>query len=230
MNIKYFLLVVCCAFLLAGCGENLLAPPGTISFYGGEQGISSSSSLGTGSSKINTQSFDMFSLPSTMGISEQTCVYVKKIEISKTGEKWETVFDGSEEIKVKPGEIVRIGDSVSVPPGQYHGLRLSLEPKNKILEIDPWGGDDNVTMDVTLEKAPYCVIRDEMGSNRAVYAHENVEFTSANGFLNPFDIGGNTETSIVLEMFVVYYGDDSGNPSSWIWVPFIRVRATRFLF
>ncbi|MDD5687450.1 MAG: hypothetical protein PHE88_06435 [Elusimicrobia bacterium] len=230
---KNLLLVLTILFIL-GCGKdekksNLildtspisnLSPVGTISCYSGK--------INNGSSMIPHSSI---SGVLNYGFGLESDIYIKSIEISTTGTEWIKVVEGPIEVKVKDGEIVKIGSSIIIPEGKYEGLRLILEPEVKFLEIK-WAEDNSTHQnEILLNKLPSLIRLGEGGTKNwrgLATVSDTILFTSSNGYLIPFDIEKGKETFLVFDISTFCEG---GNVTAITdWQINIVTRATRFLY
>lgn len=213
-----FIFTLLCLLFLGSCEKNLLSPSGVVSFYGGDTGS-------------NISSLD-YKSQSVTGPTKESYIYVKKIEISTTGSEWVELLSESEGIEVKvtdiPGVngIVKIGSPVSIPAGEYHGVRLTIEPKVRFVEIYTQYSTITSSIDVTLEIMPSEM---QYGNGGTAFAPtDTILFTSANGYLVPFDIAEGTETFILFRFYVGWKGNSADDITDWSLTA--AARATRFLY
>ena len=222
---KNMLLVVLVSVFVGGCGKNEkksqlltglsstdLAPHGTITFYSGESGINTNSS---------------FRKLATRGLGIVSYLTISSIEISTTGEEWVTVLNGPIEVEVDRNQNIKIANSISIPVGQYHGIKLNIEPKVRFETVKNGVEltDASVATNTTVEKLPCEFVI----GNHALTSTESIVFSSANGFLVPFDIEENAGTFLIFEFRVDWRGADVNNINDWeLWIP--GARATRFLY
>ena len=212
-----------------GCSNNPLKSPGIISLY---------SSGGT----ANSNAPDIYRTfkKSIYVNGVESYVYIDKIQISATGEKWFTIMDGPTEVKVKKGELIKIGSLTSVPPGEYHGLKIIYEPKVRFTSIRTSSGQNSaiIPVDVTLTKLPFNMSAGINDGDAKWWTHgeeipTEVIFTSANGMLVPFNIEKDKETFLVCEILthaLDYYGNEAVNNNIGDWQLNIFVRATSYLY
>lgn len=156
------------------------------------------------------------------------------MEISETGTNWVKVIDGSlnpMEVRVRYGETIKISSSIAIPVGQYEGIRLVIEPKVRITRVVLEGESSNSAgypTDVTINSLPAYMGMGK-GIVQMIPVTDTILFTSANGYLVPFNIENNKETFIVLDLNVANWrGPDINNVAAWDL--YMAVRATRFLY
>ncbi|MDD5687449.1 MAG: hypothetical protein PHE88_06430 [Elusimicrobia bacterium] len=230
---KKYLLLIIVSFILVGCGKNEkkselilgsspisnLVPMGTISCYSGKLNSSSTISF----RPVNKHAD---------GMSKEFYIYIKSIEISTAGNEWIKILDNSGnplETKVKYGDIIRINtSSVSVPSDQYHGVRLVIEPKIKILSLHKWEDSSDTVVDITLNKLPSRIGMLVGSTDTKISAIDTISFTSANGYLVPFTIETGKETFLVFEFSVAWLGSSISDITDWELS--LACRATRFLY
>lgn len=211
-----------CVLVLQCCNQG--PKYGTISFYS-----SNNTAVATAlSSKA-------YSKPSvlTPGMSSRNTVeaylYLKKIEISTNGQDWVEVIGstGSLAVDVVRNQTIRISAGAFVPEGQYHGLRISLEPRVTFKEVASDGTFAVIsTVNVTLAQLPSMLgVGDAVGQENLT-SLDNITLSSANGLLVPFDIEANTETYLILDL-EARWGGAPDNITDW-WL-FLDARATRFI-
>jgi len=199
---------------LGSCSENLLTNPAALSFYSGE-------TQETTAASISMQSIGAETLLNTNCI--ESIVYIDKVEISQTGEEWINVLTEPKEVRVKRGELIRFANPVTVPAGEYHGVRLTVQAKVRFLEIEV--GTGTVNVDVSLEKMPvHMSIGPSRGSRMTITPTTTPTLTSANGALIPFTAGSGKNTYLVFDIVTNWY-DDITN-----WRYYIYVRGTNFLY
>ncbi|MDD5687451.1 MAG: hypothetical protein PHE88_06440 [Elusimicrobia bacterium] len=227
---KKNLLLILTVLLLLSCGKNEkktdlilgtsslsnLAPIGKISFYSGK--------VSNGSATIR---YSQNAKYSTSGPAIESYIYIKSIEISTTGEEWIKIVEGPIEVRVKDGETIRISTSTSIPIGEYHGVRLIINPEIKF-SVVKWEEAPNQQVTVTLNKLPTIMRINRGGSYNNIVVTDTIMLTSANGFLVPFNIEENKETFFIFEFNVNWVGDNIDNISDWELN--IAARATRFLY
>jgi len=198
---------------LGSCSQNILSTPGAISFYSGESGgtiVSSSISTMAGGG----------------GVSD-VCLYIKKIEVSKTGEEWFDVISSSTEVRARANEVISFGASAVIPPGEYHGIRISFEPYVRILEV--WEGNINTatSTDIVFEKLPKLLSVHGTNTND-VSSVENILLTTANQKLLAFDIEAGEETYILFDIYTGWYGDSREEIVDWALIV-DEIYTTRFI-
>jgi len=183
-----------------GCSKNPLGMPGTLSFYSGKIGnINSSPALRKSSSWI---------------IPDEAYIYVKSIDVSSNGESWINVFTGPAEVKVTQSGTIKIGSTIDLPEDEYHGIRIVIEPKVRII---------SGVNEVLLEKLPRSMgLGLISGFASLITPSDTITITSANGFLIPFTIKRRNETFIVFDIDIQYV--DTAD-----WDFFLYVRATQYL-
>jgi len=224
---KITILVLSALLLLAGCGKDkkdsklynsilsVTNPMGVISCYSGK--------VGNSSSAIPLNSFRSLYQPWP---TDEVYFYIKSIEISTTGEQWIKIVEDPIEVKVKNGGKIKIGSSVYVPPDEYHGIRLVIEPKIRFYTVynGAYTTDAIVIVNKTLEKLP----REMALGNKPITPTTTIVFSSANGYLVPFDVENGKETFLVFDFWNFWLGDSPNNITDW--VLYLSVRGTRYLY
>jgi len=209
---KIWLLFVSMIVLFSsGCSKNPLGSPGTLSFYSGKTG---------NSSQAPALKATAVYAPEAMGPVDEFYVYIKSIDVSTNGEKWTNVFTGFAEVKVTPSGTIKIGSTIDLPEDEYHGIRVTIEPKVKML----YGGNE-----IIVEKLPFIVVL--VGGSKIttpIYnPSDTISITSANGHLIPFTIKRGKETFIVFDMFCTARGSNISTITDWDL--YISVWATKYL-
>ncbi|MBN1622404.1 MAG: hypothetical protein JW871_07430 [Endomicrobiales bacterium] len=186
---------------------------GAISFYSGEQPGSSSA--------ISRKTLDSYQ----SGRIESVTVFIDEIAISKTGEEWETVLNTLQEITITTDPTpIRITDPVNVSAGQYEGIRIHIQPKVTFLFSD---GTSK-----TFNKMPNSVgvIKSISKTIQIVETSETITLSTANGYLNAFNVENGSETYIVLDIKVLDMPVGTTTASNLTgWTFAITARPTRFL-
>lgn len=153
-------------------------------------------------------------------------IYLKKIEISTTGEEWIILINEDESIPMHfkyDGELIRIPiEEKRVPVGEYHGLRISIEPKIKILNVG-----NLPPMDIILNQEPIAIYV-RMGMSQLRSSVDSLEFTSLNGYLIPFTITEEEDTRIILQIIAAADGNEATQTINRWWTD-IMARATKFV-
>lgn len=200
-----------------GCGNNPLASPATLSFYSGNSS-GNRSSIG----KIQRQ------LPLDQVTIESASMYIDKIEISRTGTKWEEVLSGPYEVKITHNNApLRFGNPTNIPTGQYEGLRISIQPKVVFKFTDG--------RSKTVDKLPQGI---NMYGFNLLASQAIITITTANGLLDAFTIERGAETALVFDIYIgatesAMMGRTVSNPcvenvSDWF-LAFNHIGATRFV-
>jgi len=217
MRSLFFVFCCLCLFfsLFIGCDSSLDNDigQGIISFYTGEFETSASSKTRESWPMLNTVN--------------EGYLYLKKIEISTTGQEWVSLVNEEEAIPIHfkyEGELIRIPvEEDSIPAGEYHGLRISIEPKIRILSIgnlDP--------MDTILDQEPTAIYV-RMGMSQLSSSVDSLEFTSANGYLIPFTVDEDQETRVILHIIASADGDEATQTLTRWWTD-VEARATKFIY
>lgn len=204
-----FLLTFISIFFLSSCSQNLmLSTPGVISFHSGEisntQNTSSLSSKTIKASRVRVSG------------AIEADMYIDKIEISETGKDWIPIINEPTEVIIKNDETIKFGNSQTIPSGEYHGLRLTIEPKIRaIISSSTIVTHEALPTDMVICLTP--------GFGTGITSTNTIEFTSANGFLVPFTVESDKETFIILHLEV------NVDETSWNSLT-LAARATRFSY
>jgi len=206
---------------ISGCSKNPLGSPGMLSFYSGEASSNNHASL-----------FKSIGLGQVYFYSTESYIYIDSIEISTNGNEWIKVFSGSMEVKVKSGETIKIASTIDIPEDEYHGIRITIEPKVKFVEGQTWYANPQTYSgpqysNFLLEKAPYVnVLGGSAAGGSDLGRTTTILFTSANGRLVPFTVKKGKETFIV---FGVRTLGDGSTTEITDWLLSIESRATQFI-
>ncbi|HAM38151.1 MAG: hypothetical protein A2474_00160 [Elusimicrobia bacterium RIFOXYC2_FULL_34_12] len=228
---KRNLILLFVIFVIFGCGKNekkqqlltgtaLSSSLGTISIYSGS----------TRNSVIHRSLAKKTLVPNAGGNAGDFCVYIRSLEISTTGENWIKILDGSTEVRVTEGAgPIKINtNNISVPPGEYHGVRLVIEPKIRLLTL--FAGSEVFQTDETLNAMPGWIgVRNGGGGGpHGITVTDTIIFSSANGYLVPFTIENGKETYLVFDFDSQVSANSNGEFSSWGTL-YLAVRGTRFI-
>jgi len=235
MNKKTFwllVIVICLGFgvlmfgFIYGCGQQQGGGGGTgiIGFYYGKPAAGVSSSARA-----------MALLPYPW--LKEARIYVERIDISQTGATWETVLSGTREVTITSSDApLFIGNSASVPAGQYEGVRIKIQPKIT------WVTTTDTL--VTCESVPNFLIANQMGffpSSGMLGQTTQATFSTLNGYLTAFQVEASTMES-VPSTYVIFemrpdlersgsYDPNAGPPpTSEGWEIAMVCRATRFIY
>ncbi len=220
MRVILFLGFYCCLVLLIGCqsvaDDPEVSGQGILSFYTGE--------IDNGSAMQKQVLQFPWPIPNTVN---EGYVYLKKIEITTTGLEWVTLVN--EEVAIPmhfkyQGELIRAPiEEITVSEGEYHGLRISLEPKIRILDIGNLG-----PLDTLLAQEPVAIYV-RMGMSQLRSSVDTLEFTSANGYLIPFTVNADSETRIILHFIAQADGNETTQTLTRWWTD-VEARATKFIY
>ncbi|HAM38152.1 MAG TPA: hypothetical protein DCP53_01935 [Elusimicrobia bacterium] len=228
---KRNLILLFVIFVIFGCGKNekkqqlltgsaLPSSLGAISIYSGS----------TTSSVIHRSITKKVLPPSVGGNAGDFYVYIRSVEISATGENWIKILDGPVEVRVTKGAgPIRINtNSISIPPDEYHGVRLVIEPKIRLLTL--WAGQDVYQTDETLNAMPNEMGMKNGGFVQCIPVTDTIIFSSSNGYLVPFSVENGKETFLVFD-FNSKVGNGSTTVSGFSKWGFLSlaVRGTRFM-
>jgi hypothetical protein len=223
-----YLLAIASIFILAfawlmGCSTSPTStttttnPMGTISFFCGKPSTASSANI----SSKSLVDFDYLKAN-----VKSAHIYIDRIDISKTGETWESVLTGPYEVAIDyTNDLFMIGSPVSIPAGQYEGVKL------KVLPIVTWVlADDSL---VTVEATPKMQVANEMYSfsgGSDLGKTTQALFSTYNGFLTAFNVESGANTYLIFEASTYpseTFLDRAVSHSGW-WLAFV-CRATRFI-
>ena len=205
MNAKILIFYIICLIFLSSCGPNLLSSPGELSFHSGDLSSSiSGSSMVSASNKL----FNYDAMTSDTYCHE-VYIYIKKIEVSQTGEDWVVVLDTTTEVLTESMDediTARITSDMYINPGEYHGIRITIEPKIRlVVTTSTVSPGDHIVKDYTVEKMPKYMSA-ALTSARRTNTHvtyftpsETITLTSANGFLIPFTVTGSDKIYFIFE-------------------------------
>jgi hypothetical protein len=197
----WFPIISVLMLFISGCSKNPLGSPGMLSFYSG-----TTSNLSPIVKKVGwTRAYEGY-------------IYIKSIDVSTNGEKWINVFNGPAEVGVTQAGTIKIGSTIDLPEDEYHGIRITIEPKVKIV----YSGSE-----VLLEKLPATIVL-EGGSVVATgisNPSDTISITSANGHLVPFTIQRGKETFIIFSMKF----DVTNTSPITDWQLYISVWASKYL-
>ena len=201
---KLYLLSMLVIFIY-GCSKNPLSTPGILSFYSGS---SVNSSQVSALKKVGNILF------------EEAYVYIKSIDVSTNGEEWINVYNGPMEVKITRAATIRIGSKIGLPEDEYHGVRIVIEPKARLLK----NGSE-----ILIEQLPYAITLcgGARGAGTNDYSpSDTITVTSSNGYLVPFSVKSDKETFLVFDMSCSSLSNDGAITNWWLT---ISVWATKYL-
>jgi hypothetical protein len=170
---------------VTGCSKNFLSSAAVVSFH-----------AKPGSTNSISNSVSGRHVSGTLSDTSKFILTVSKIEISADGNIWTEILRGPIEIAFDKGipNLITIGNSIPISEDEYHGVRVYIEPKCKIIQLS-----NGTSVQYDLNNFPIYM-------NRQPSPMEDfknpIEYTTKNGYLTAFRTERGKGISIVLETYV----------------------------